>query len=266
VRRIAIAGLGAVGREVARAVTVDMLNAEVTAVAARDVAGAQRFLDGIGCAAKVVALDKLGEHADVVVEALPPDLLRAVVEPALRLGRDVIVASCGALLDAWDLVDLAGSSGAVLHVPSGAMIGLDGIQAAAQDDVTSVRIVTRKPLAGLLGSAYVSEHHPDLATIAQARCIFEGSAREAIACFPANVNVAVAVSLAGIGPDLTRVEVWADPALERNTHTVEVDAAAARFSLSVEGVPSSNPKTGRLTALSVIALIRKLDAPLRLGT
>jgi aspartate dehydrogenase len=96
--------------------------------------------------------------------------------------------------------------------------------------------------------------------------IFEGTAREGARGFPANVNVAAALSLAGFGPDRTRLEIWADPDLDRNTHSIEVDADSARFSMSIANVPSENPKTGRITALSVIALLRKLNAPLRVGT
>jgi aspartate dehydrogenase len=96
--------------------------------------------------------------------------------------------------------------------------------------------------------------------------VFAGSARDAAAGFPANVNVVAALALAGIGPDRTRIEIWADPAVTRNCHTIEVDADAARFTLSIENVPSENPKTGRIVALSVIAALRKFGAPLRVGT
>ena len=75
-----------------------------------------------------------------------------------------------------------------------------------------------------------------------------------------------ALSLAGIGPERTRTEIWADPTIERNCHTIEVDADSARFTLTIENVPSENPKTGRITALSVLAALRKLHAPLRVGT
>jgi aspartate dehydrogenase len=80
------------------------------------------------------------------------------------------------------------------------------------------------------------------------------------------VNVAAALSLAGIGPDKTRLEIWADPAIERNIHRIEVDADAARFSMTIENVPSENPRTGRIVAQSVVALLRGLVSELRVGT
>jgi aspartate dehydrogenase len=97
--------------------------------------------------------------------------------------------------------------------------------------------------------------------------VFAGNAREGARGFPANVNVAAALALAGIGPERTALEIWADPALERNTHRIEVEADAARFAMSIESIPSEeNPRTGKLTALSVIACLRGLVEPLRVGT
>ena len=80
------------------------------------------------------------------------------------------------------------------------------------------------------------------------------------------MNVAAALSLAGIGPDRTQIEIWADPTLTRNTHRIDVESNSARFSMSIENIPSENPKTGLITALSVIACLCKLRASLRVGT
>jgi aspartate dehydrogenase len=107
----------------------------------------------------------------------------------------------------------------------------------------------------------------DITGLAEPRLVFSGTAREAARGFPANVNVAAALALAGIGPDRTTVEIWADPTVTRNVHRIEVEAAAARLSMQIENVPSDdNPRTGRLTALSVIAALKKLVSPLAIGT
>jgi aspartate dehydrogenase len=151
-------------------------------------------------------------------------------------------------------------------VPSGALLGLDAVAAAAEGEIISVRMITRKPVRGLVGAPYLERHGIDIEHITDPKMVFSGSAREAAAGFPANVNVAVALSLAGIGPDRTTIEIWADPALTRNTHRIEVEADSASFAMSIENVPSENPRTGRITALSVIACLRKMTAPLRVGT
>ena len=97
--------------------------------------------------------------------------------------------------------------------------------------------------------------------------VFEGTARAGAEGFPANVNVAAALSLAGIGPDATTLEIWADPGVTRNTHTVIVEAESARLEMTIENVPSpENPRTGLITPLSVIASLRRFADPLQVGT
>jgi aspartate dehydrogenase len=151
-------------------------------------------------------------------------------------------------------------------VPTGALIGLDAVTAAAEGTIHSVRLVTRKPPLGLAGAPYLVENRIGVEGLSEPLRIFEGTAREAAKGFPANLNVAVALSLAGIGPDRTRVEIWADPTVTRNTHRIEVDSDSARLSMTIENIPSENPRTGRITALSVIACLRKQCASLRIGT
>ena len=139
-------------------------------------------------------------------------------------------------------------------------------QAAAEGVIHSVRMVTRKPVRGLVGAPYLTEHNIAIGDITEPLRIFAGTPREAAIGFPANLNVSVALALAGIGPDRTTLEIWADPKLERNVHHIEVESDSARLSLSIENIPTDNPKTGRITALSVIAYLRKLGAPLRVGS
>jgi aspartate dehydrogenase len=127
-------------------------------------------------------------------------------------------------------------------------------------------MITRKPPRGLAGAPYLEANGIAVEGLNAPKRVFAGSAREAAAGFPANVNVAAALSLAGIGPDRTMMEIWADPSVDRNCHMIEVDSDSARFTLSIENVPSENPRTGRITALSVLAALRKLHAPLRVGS
>lgn len=97
--------------------------------------------------------------------------------------------------------------------------------------------------------------------------VFQGNAFDAAAGFPANVNVAAALALAEIGPVRTKVEIWADPTVSRNIHTIRVESEAARFTMTIENVPSEgNPRTGKLTALSMLACLRGLVSPLKVGS
>ena len=130
-----------------------------------------------------------------------------------------------------------------------------------------MKLVTRKPPRGLAGAPWLLEHGIDVEALDRPLCVFRGSARDGVAGFPANVNVAAALSLAGIGAARTELEIWADPGLERNTQSIEVESESASFQMSIQNVPSEdNPRTGKLTALSVIATLHTLVAPIKVGT
>ncbi len=264
--RIAIAGLGAIGRALATKLDAGIPGVRLVAAASRDEEKARGFLAGLQHTVPLVALEALAEHADMVIECAPANLLPRIAEPTLRAGKQMMVLSAGALLTHDHLVALARAHGGQIIVPTGALIGLDAVTAAAEGEIRAVRMITRKPVKGLVGAPYLVENGIGIDDIKEPLRIFSGTAREAARGFPANLNVAVALSLAGIGPDRTTLEIWADPALTRNTHRIEVDADSASFSMSIENVPSENPRTGRITALSVIAALRKLHSPLRVGT
>lgn len=265
-KKIVIAGLGAVGLKLAEALSQGIEGLTLTAVSAQNKAAARERLERVGCRAPVVGIEELEPLGDIVVECAPALLLRAIAQPFLRKGKTVVILSAGALLTNMDLVEIARAAGGQIVVPSGAVLGLDAVTAAAQGKIESVKMITRKPVQGLLGAPYLVENNIDINDIKEPLKIFSGSPREAAVGFPANLNVAVAVGLAGIGVDKTTLEIWADPSLERNMHSIEVNSDSASFTMSIANVPSENPKTGRITALSVLAYLRKLNAPLRVGT
>lgn len=264
--RIAIAGLGAIGRKLVAELNAGIPGLKLACVAVGNRAKAEAFLKAEGIDCPIVDLKDFPAHADVAVECAPAALLEDICRPMLEAGKKVIVLSCGALLPRPHLTELAKAKGGTIIVPTGALLGLDAVTAAAEGEIKSVRMTTRKPPIGLKGAPYLEKNSISVDGLTEAKRVFSGTAREAAAGFPANVNVAAALSLAGIGPDKTQIDIWADPAVTRNCHSIEVDADSARFTMSIENVPSDNPKTGRIVALSVLATLRKLGTPLRVGT
>ena len=265
-RRVAVVGLGSIGRKIVEALDQGIDGLVLTAVSAQDLAKHGDFLARLKRSPVVLPIEELGAAADIVIECAPSKLVRSIVIPFVSNGKTAIVLSVGALLENEDLIALARENGGQIVVPTGALIGLDAVTAAAEGNIQSVRMVTRKPLNGLAGAPYLVENNIDIAGITEPLKIFEGTARDAAKGFPANLNVAVALSLAGLGPDRTTLQIWADPTVTRNVHRVEVESDSARFSMTIENIPSDNPKTGRITALSVIAYLRKQGSALRVGT
>jgi aspartate dehydrogenase len=266
--RVAIAGLGAIGLEVARRVDQGAIaGLELVAISARDADKARRKLAGFRTHPKLVALAELALEADIVVECVPAEYFLAAAEPPIRLGRILIPLSVGALLGHMHLADLARETGARIVVPSGAIAGLDAVRAVAESEVESIRLVTRKPPASLAGAPYLVEKGIAVDRIKEPLLLFSGRARDAFKGFPANLNVSVALALAGVGPDRTEVEVWADPTVTRNTHTITVKSRSSDLTITIENRASAeNPRTGTITPLSVIAALRRLTAPLVIGT
>jgi len=264
--RVGLAGLGAVGLEVARRLIAGVPGLTLAAVAVRDANKARRALPQVGDSIVVCKATELADDCDVVVECLPPAQFREVAISAIDKGRLFMPLSVAQLLQNGDLIERAKDKGARILVPTGALIGFDAVRAVAEGSIRSVDMVTRKPPAGLEGAPYLRERGISVSGLTAPLKVFDGTAREGARGFPTNVNVAAALSLAGIGPDRTHLEIWADPTVTMNTHSITVDADTARFSMTIENVPSENPRTGKVVALSTVAALRALVSELKVGT
>lgn len=264
---MAIGGLGAIGLAVARCLDAgEIPGLELAAVAVRDHDKARRNMSDFRSQPELVTLEQLGATADIVIECAPKAVFTDIATSAIGRGKTFMPLSVGALLDHPELIEQAEGSEAVIVVPTGALLGLDAVKAVAEGPVDSISLVTRKPPGGLRGAPYLVKNNIDVDHLSEAKKVFQGSAREAAKAFPANVNVAAALALAGIGADRTTVEVWADPSVNRNIHTINVNADASSFTMSIQNVPSVTPATGKITALSVIAALRRFTATLVVGT
>lgn len=266
--KVAIAGLGAIGMRVARALDQGEIEGmELVAVSARDRERAAGRVADFAKPPKVLPIEELAGVADIVIECAPKTVFEDLARSVVEAGRIFMPLSVGALLDHMDLVGRAKETGARIIVPTGALIGLDTVRAMAVGKVEEVTLVTRKPPRGLEGAPHLVENDIDVMALTEATRVFEGTAREAARGFPANVNVAAALSLAGIGPEETRVEVWADPAIDRNMQSVRIRSDSGEAEMTIRNIPSEeNPRTGKITALSVIAALQRMHGTLVSGT
>src|SRR6266446_2077680 len=238
---VGVVGLGVIGRAVCRALDAGIDGLTLAGASARDRTRGEAFLRTLSEPPPYLPLDELIGAADLLVEASTQAHLAEWAAAALGAGKDLMVLSCGALVDRADWVSLARERGARILVPSGAIGGLDAVKAARVGRIA-------------------------LEALTEPTLIFEGRAGEAVKGFPANVNVLAALALAGVGPALTMSRIYAVPGLTRNTHSITVEGEAGRVRVEIENVPSENPRTGRLSALSAIAMLRELGATLRVGT
>lgn len=257
-------GFGMIGRGVAEAIREGKAgHTDLVAILVRDASKVStETTERLGLRVMTDAADFLNMDMDLVVEAAGHEALRQYAEMVLRAGKKLMAVSVGAFAD-QDFFNrvrqLAHERGRQVLIPSGAISGLDGISAAALGEIDEVIHTTRK--------------HPRAFTAAQLKGqqpteaveLFDGPAQQGVQLFPENVNVAAAVSLAGVGLAETRLRVIADPSLDRNVQQVEIRGWFGEIRIHQQNIPTENPKTGRIVALSVAKALRNLTAPIVIG-
>ena len=270
--RIGIIGGGVIARlfleYIARG---DMGDARVVAIQGRSAASRGKPLAEQYRVRFVTTLQGLlAEQPEVVIEAASHDAVREFALPLLRQGIPLIVLSGGALCDdalRARLEAAAAQHRALLYVPSGGIGGLDALKAVCVAGADSVEIAVTKPPAAWKDIPYVERMNLDLEHLAGAVTLFEGTAREGVPHFPANVNIAAALAMAGIGFDRTRLKVVADPALVYNTHYIHIRGRTGSISIKFESVPfPDNPKTAMLACYSALAAFKQFNSAVRYGT
>ena len=270
--RIGIIGGGVIARLVLEHVRGGSLGEfDVVAIAGRSERSRGQGLAAAFGVPFVVGRDALAAAGpEVVVEAASHEAVREYAEALLARGVSFVALSGGALCDdalRATLERTAAQHRALLYVPSGGIGGLDALKAACIAGADEVSIAVTKPPVAWKGIAYVDRLGIDLDRLTAATVLFEGSAREGVPHFPANVNIAAALSMAGIGFDRTRLKVVADPALAFNTHYIVIKGRTGRVDIKFESVPMpENPKTSMLACFAALAAIRELGRSTRYGT
>lgn len=196
---------------------------------------------------------------DLVIEVATIEVVKNTAISILKNDIPLIVSSIGAFSDDYFLKQVKQTSAQYntnIYIPSGAVGGLDILQSAnVLNGLQSVQLTTRKPAHSLQGAEEISAE----------KVVFEGPAKEAIALYPRNMNVAIAISLAGIGSKKTTVQLIADPNVEKNIHTIVAHGDFGHCSIEVsnEAMPQ-NLKTSYLAALSVLSSVKEQSRRLKI--
>ena len=255
--KVGLVGCGNIGADLCIALQKGTIPAEITALTDIDVSRARLLHRTFQLNASVCGLDENASRVDFLVECAVADAVKDVLDASMRHHRDCLIMSVGGLMAHPDLLEQVRRKNIQVRVPSGAVCGLDGIRAAMEAGLHSVTLTTRKPPKGLVGAPYLVENNISLDDLNEPMVIFEGTALDAIKAFPQNVNVAGALSLAGIGPVETRVRLIADPRATANTHEIVAEGAFGRLQTVTENLPSPrNAKSSYLASLSACAELR----------
>ncbi len=260
-------GCGAIGTEICRAIDTSNLKVELVALVDKDKKKAEKLVKLLKVSPKITNIDEAVSLADLIVECADKNVVYEIATKALNQNKDIMLMSCGGLVEHLDILELAKEKNCCIYLPSGAVTGLDGVKSAIAGKVYSITLTTRKPPIALIGAPYLVKNKIDITKITKETVIFTGNAREAIEGFPANINVSVALSLAGSGLDKTIVTIIADPSIKINIHEIVVEGEFGRMISRTENVPSPvNPKTSYLAALSAVATFKRIIDPIKIGT
>lgn len=209
-----------------------------------------------------LSFEDLAKTCDLIIECLPPHVAPEIAKHAIKAEKTLIIISSSALLLYPEILELQKQSTSRIIVPSGALIGLDGVNALKNIGISSAKIASTKPPIGFSTAPFVEKNNIDLQAINEKTLLFSGNAFEAAKAFPANVNVAATLSLASIGPEKVHVEVWADPEIKGNRHDIKVTSEFSEMQASVQNMPDpNNPKTSVLAAQSIIGILRNMHEP-----
>ena len=209
-------------------------------------------------------------NIDIIIECASKGAIKEYGKKIIDSKKDLIVLSVGAFSDEKYLIELQNLSNlnnTKILIPTGAIAGLDSIR-SVKKYLNTLTIVTTKNPKSLIGAPYFKSSKIRIDEILKETVLFEGNAVDAIELFPANVNVAVSVALAGIGLVKTQVKIVADPTLSVNKHEIVGEGTFGKIQIVVQNIPSpSNPRASYLASLSAIECLRGLcNENFRIGT
>lgn len=262
-KRIGLLGCGAIGTDIAIAIDLGIIDAKLTHIYDFSKEASKKL------AAKLKNKPMITENVgllaaapvDLIIEAASQEAVKDNALTILQNRKDIMMMSVGALLDETILeiiIDACKDFNKRIYLPSGAIAGLDGIR-AVKSELDSLTLVTTKNPNALKGAKFFDTSKINLDDLKSRTMLYEGTAEDAVKQFPANINIAALLSLAGIGKIRTKVRIIADPMVEKNIHEIFAEGKFGKFSIRVENVPSeSNPKTSRLAILSAIECLKKI--------
>ncbi len=255
--KIGVAGIGAIGNAVCKAITTQPDFGDMVLDCISDPAPTNTYsVDNVN-------FEELVERSDLIIECLPANIVPKLAALTFSANKDIIFISSAALLIYPEIIENLNNASSKAYLPSGALCGLDGVRAMKEMGINSAKIASTKPPMGFAGAPFIVETNLDLNAITETTLIFEGNAFDAARGFPANVNVAATLSLAGIGAQDTRVEIWADPLAKGNAHEITVQSDYSTMTSRIENLPDpANPKSSVLAAQSIVATLKSMNSAL----
>lgn len=266
--KIGIVGVGTIGSRLAKTIVKDFkIQAQLIGICDIDKNKIKNLQKILKNKIPILPLENLIKKSDLIIESASAKISHQVVKKAILNNKDVMIMSVGGLLGDNDLFSLAKKHNIKIYIPSGAISGIDAIKAANLVKINKVTLTTRKPPKSLIGAPYILKRKINLDKIKKETVLFDGNALNAAKGFPGNINVAAILSLAGIGPEKTKVKIVTSPKYTKNIHEIEIISSAGIIKTQTQNLACpDNPKTSYLAVLSAIATLKQILEPVKIGT
>lgn len=269
--KIGIVGCGAIGSSLAKAAAKEMSGqAKLAAFYDIEPGKSKKLSESISKNKNlaVSSLKQLIAKSDLVIESAAGNSSWWIAKEALINGRDVLIMSVGGIVGHFkELYSLAVKYNSRVYIPSGAIAGIDALKAANAGGIKNVTLVTRKNPVSFKGVKFVEDKGVILDEIKEDTVLFSGTATDAVKYFPQNINVAGILSIAGVGPDKTKVNIIASPSINKNIHEITIESHAGVIFTRTENIlHPDNPKTSYLAVMSAVAVLKQILAPIKVGT
>ena len=252
--KVGIIGCGAIANIITTSIVQEDNNIDIAYFFDKDIERAEN-LASLANGVAVLNFKDMLDDVDLVLECASPDSVKEYAPIILNEGIDMIIMSIGAFMDTdfySEVLNISKENNARVHLPSGAVVGLDGIKAVAKFGLKEVNLVTRKSPKSL-GKDIDKEE-----------ILFEGKASDAVKEFPLNINVAATISMA-CNRDID-VKIIVDPNVDRNVHEITAKGDFGEFKTITMNYPcTANPKTSMLAALSAIRLLKSFNETISVG-
>jgi len=266
---ICIIGCGSIGSVLAKAVN-KMEQVEEIYLLDKFPESAESLARVVPKATAIRDISEIPEDVELVIEAASQDAVREFSKLILESGTNLMIMSVGALIDTdlyTELREKAKEHQAIIYIPSGAIGGLDVVNAASLGEIFELSLKTSKPPLGLKNISFITDAGIDVEKFERPTVVFDGTAEEAIQRFPLNINVSSILALAGVGKARTRVRIIVDTDIERNVHEISMRGEFGQMKCTIQNKPHpQNPKTSYLAALSAIAKVKKIVGVVNIGT
>lgn len=258
--KVGLIGCGAIGNFVAEEISTKLSSlADITCLFDIDASRAENLKKRVASRANIaLRFSDVFSISDLVVECASQEVVPQVLNAASRYRINVVIMSVGALLGNERLINDLKSKGIKVHIPSGAIAGLDAIRALGREHIKSLHLTTFKPPQALMNAPFIKKEKIDLSRIKQDTVIFEGKVKDAVKNFPQNINVAATLSIISGCEEKMSIKIVASPSIDKNIHHIILNTDSGELEITCQNIPSrENPRTSKLAMLSCFSEVRE---------